>query len=96
MLAEQPPADIAALLSLFQHVPPVVRRRAKELFETIQEASRHGVEERVVPMPAVAEVAQAPMELDEPSEEGAPEEIAAQEKSLWPTGVLQLSLRMSA
>ncbi|KAJ6516485.1 hypothetical protein C8R45DRAFT_960259 [Mycena sanguinolenta] len=35
-LAERAPADMAALLQMFQPVPPVVRRRAKELFETIR------------------------------------------------------------
>ncbi|KAJ6579470.1 ribonuclease H-like domain-containing protein [Mycena vulgaris] len=35
-LAERPPADMAALLQMFQSVPPVVRRRAKELLEAIR------------------------------------------------------------
>ncbi|KAJ7929003.1 hypothetical protein B0H13DRAFT_2652544 [Mycena leptocephala] len=35
-LAERPPADMAALLQMFQPVPPVVRRRAKELLEAIR------------------------------------------------------------
>jgi exosome complex exonuclease RRP6 len=36
-LAEQPPADMAAFLATFKSVPPVIRRRAKELFDIIQE-----------------------------------------------------------
>lgn len=35
-LAERPPADMAALLATFKGIPPVVRRRAKELFDLIQ------------------------------------------------------------
>ncbi|OBZ71400.1 Exosome complex exonuclease rrp6 [Grifola frondosa] len=36
-LAERPPADMAALLSVFRPVPPVMRRRAKELLDAIRE-----------------------------------------------------------
>ncbi|KAJ7621619.1 ribonuclease H-like domain-containing protein [Mycena polygramma] len=39
-LAERPPADMAALLQMFQPVPPVVRRRAKELLEAIRACLR--------------------------------------------------------
>ncbi|CAK5284338.1 unnamed protein product [Mycena citricolor] len=35
-LAEQPPSDMGSLLKLFQSVPPVVRRRAKELLDEIR------------------------------------------------------------
>ncbi|KAI0265554.1 ribonuclease H-like domain-containing protein [Gloeopeniophorella convolvens] len=38
-LAEQPPADMAALLHAFPSTPPVVRRRAKELLDAIREAA---------------------------------------------------------
>ena len=34
-LAEHPPADMAALLAAFKNIPPVARRRAKELFDLI-------------------------------------------------------------
>lgn len=41
-LAEQPPADMAALLKIFHSVPPVIRRRAKELLEVIRDCvKRH-------------------------------------------------------
>ncbi|PCH40326.1 hypothetical protein WOLCODRAFT_162269 [Wolfiporia cocos MD-104 SS10] len=38
VLAERPPADMAALLSIFRPVPQVIRRRSKELFDAIQDA----------------------------------------------------------
>ncbi|KIK69880.1 hypothetical protein GYMLUDRAFT_150634 [Collybiopsis luxurians FD-317 M1] len=37
-LAEQPPADIAAMLRIFKFVPPVLKRRAKELLDVIRDA----------------------------------------------------------
>ncbi|KAL0960894.1 hypothetical protein HGRIS_005903 [Hohenbuehelia grisea] len=37
-LAEHPPADMAALLAIFRSVPPVIRRRAKELLEVVRGA----------------------------------------------------------
>ncbi|KAF8652850.1 hypothetical protein AX16_004125 [Volvariella volvacea WC 439] len=36
MLAERPPAEMSALLMLFNSVPPVVKRRAKELLEVVR------------------------------------------------------------
>ncbi|EGN98143.1 hypothetical protein SERLA73DRAFT_91376 [Serpula lacrymans var. lacrymans S7.3] len=42
-LAEQPPSDMPALLAFFQHVPPVIRRRAKELLDSVRDAvARYG------------------------------------------------------
>lgn len=41
VLAEKPPADMAALLSLFHPVPPVVRRRSKELLDAIRGAAKN-------------------------------------------------------
>ncbi|CCM05603.1 uncharacterized protein FIBRA_07831 [Fibroporia radiculosa] len=38
VLAERPPADMAALLSLLHPVPPVIRRRSKELLDAIRAA----------------------------------------------------------
>ncbi|KAJ7638309.1 ribonuclease H-like domain-containing protein [Roridomyces roridus] len=43
-LAERPPADMAALLQIFPSVPPVVRRRAKELLEAIRSCLRQYLE----------------------------------------------------
>ncbi|GBE85266.1 Exosome complex exonuclease rrp6 [Sparassis crispa] len=37
ILAERPPADMAALLSVFHPVPPVIRRRTKELLDAIRD-----------------------------------------------------------
>lgn len=64
-LAERPPADVAALLATFKSVPPVVRRRAKELLDTIQEAARehHDV---AAATPDVLDVVMAPTETARP------------------------------
>ncbi|KAE9407816.1 hypothetical protein BT96DRAFT_954400 [Gymnopus androsaceus JB14] len=53
-LAEQPPADMAAMLRIFNFVPPVLRRRAKELLDVIREAVRkHLSSEQEKPPPDV-------------------------------------------
>ena len=44
LLAEQPPADMAALLGIFRSsVPPLVKRRMKELLGTIKDAVKRGI-----------------------------------------------------
>jgi exosome complex exonuclease RRP6 len=44
LLAEQPPADMAALLGIFRSsVPPLVKRRMKELLSTIKVAVKRGM-----------------------------------------------------
>jgi len=44
LLAEQPPADMAALLSIFRSsVPPLVKRRMKELLSTIKDAVKRSM-----------------------------------------------------
>ena len=40
MIAERPPNDLAALLAMFPSVPPVVRKRAKELMDEIRAAKQ--------------------------------------------------------
>ena len=43
-LAEEPPAEMASLLRMFQtSVPAVVKRRAKELLSVIKEAVKRGL-----------------------------------------------------
>lgn len=43
-IAEQPPADMAALLAIFRSsVPPVVKKRAKELLGAIRGAVKRGL-----------------------------------------------------
>jgi exosome complex exonuclease RRP6 len=37
-IAEQHPADMATLLNIFRPVPPIIRRRARELLDTIKDA----------------------------------------------------------
>ena len=44
LMAEQPPADMATLLSLFKPtVPPLVKKRAKDLLSVITEAVKRGL-----------------------------------------------------
>ncbi|KAK7676364.1 hypothetical protein QCA50_020668 [Cerrena zonata] len=40
LLSERPPNDLAALLAMFSSVPPVIRRRAKELMDEIRAATQ--------------------------------------------------------
>jgi len=43
-MAEQPPADMAALLAMFKSsIPPIVKRRAKELLTVVKEAVKRGM-----------------------------------------------------
>ena len=80
-LAEHPPADIAGLLAAFAHVPPVVRRRAKELLDAIREAAR-GAEEA----PPQAEAVAMEVDADAPAAEPATADVPAVDAKLWPTG----------
>ncbi|KDR77424.1 hypothetical protein GALMADRAFT_209792 [Galerina marginata CBS 339.88] len=44
LMAEQPPADMAALLAMFKSsIPPVVKKRAKELLSVIKDAVKRGM-----------------------------------------------------
>lgn len=90
VLAEQPPADIAALLSMFQHVPPVVRRRAKELFDDMREAARQGAVSVPLPTPAAPHVAPDVMQVDSTPVESATEDKTSQDATLWPAGACEL------
>ncbi|EKM49624.1 uncharacterized protein PHACADRAFT_214164 [Phanerochaete carnosa HHB-10118-sp] len=90
VLAEQPPADIAGLLSLFQHVPPVVRRRAKELFEAIRQAAAVSSEESVVPTPTAPQAPQEPIQVDDASSTQTGETLPTDKASmLWSSGTAQ-------
>ncbi|KAJ6544046.1 hypothetical protein B0H19DRAFT_1169443 [Mycena capillaripes] len=65
-LAERPPADMAALLQVFQPVPPVVRRRAKELLEAIRACLQRYLSKSQVAAPAPSVVEKdAEMQVDE-------------------------------
>lgn len=48
-LAEQPPGDMAALLRVFSSVPPVIKRRAKELLEVIRDCVRMHLQKSMPP-----------------------------------------------
>ena len=84
LFTEQPPVDIAGLLSMFQYVPPVVRKRAKELFDTIRDAVKDVPEE--APAVEAVESTETPMQVDE--EERAPEvPLSDSATGLWPNGI---------
>ncbi|KAJ7896101.1 ribonuclease H-like domain-containing protein [Mycena olivaceomarginata] len=82
-LAERPPADMAALLQMFQPVPPVVRRRAKELFEAIRACLQDYVSKKAgEPAPAPPAVEKdAEMQVDEVVVAVAP--VTAAVGNLW-------------
>ena len=72
-LAEQPPADMAALLGIFKSsVPALVRRRAKELLEVIREAVRRGLEGK--------QVAKVEEEANKTGSEVVAQDVASKEK----------------
>lgn len=61
LLAEQPPTDMASLSRTFQHIPAILRRRSKELLDTIREAAKevttsHGDIPQATTPPPVADV----------------------------------------
>lgn len=64
-LAESPPGDMAALLQMFQSVPPVVRRRAKGLLDAIRACvQRHlSKSQETAPTPSTME-SDVVMEVD--------------------------------
>ena len=94
MLAEQPPSDMAGLLGMFQHVPAIIRRRAKELLDTIREAGKEvvavveevpAVVEGSVPSEPVVDEVMAVAENE--AKESLPQSaIVAQDQQLWPSG----------
>jgi exosome complex exonuclease RRP6 len=96
-LAERPPADAAALLAIFRPVPPVVRRRAKELLDTIREAVREALGEGSAPKPVTAAVTvsstvPAPLAKNQANVAAvAPMEVDSESPAqtashMWPTG----------
>ncbi|KAI0060351.1 hypothetical protein BV25DRAFT_1917713 [Artomyces pyxidatus] len=52
-LAERPPPDMAGLLATFQSVPPIIRRRAKELLDVVREAVARGLRSQTASEPTV-------------------------------------------
>ncbi|KAH7923828.1 hypothetical protein BV22DRAFT_557849 [Leucogyrophana mollusca] len=53
-IAEKPPSDVAALLSIFQPVPPVLRRRAKELLDAVKDAVARHATNGIIPPPVAS------------------------------------------
>ncbi|KAF9265330.1 hypothetical protein L218DRAFT_167220 [Marasmius fiardii PR-910] len=54
-LAEQPPADMAALLRVFSSVPPLIRRKAKDLLDEIRQAVTAHLQGETLPSASVEE-----------------------------------------
>ena len=96
VLADKLPADMAALLSLFHPVPPVVRRRSKELLDAIREAVKSvqdAAEPQVSPEAALvqadAPVAEAAADVEMDAAEAATASSGRAEASstdLWDHG----------
>lgn len=85
VLAEKPPADLAALLSLFHPVPSVIRRRSKELLDAIRGAVRNAQKETQAarqPPTDVPVAAQEDVEMDA-AEAAAPSSGSAESLDLW-------------
>ncbi|KAF9068629.1 ribonuclease H-like domain-containing protein [Rhodocollybia butyracea] len=90
-LAEQPPADMAAMLRIFHFVPPVLKRRAKELLDVIREALKHhltAADEKSLDVPMLQESAKAEQQLSL--------ERGSIDPSLWPSGSLSTKPPLSS
>ncbi|KAA1473827.1 hypothetical protein DENSPDRAFT_780589 [Dentipellis sp. KUC8613] len=86
-LAEQPPADMPALLAAFQSVPPVIRRRAKDLLDAIRAAIKRAFKEATgaASTSAVPEQHEG-MDVDAPAQTTAPTveaPVPAPASDLW-------------
>ena len=94
LLAEQPPADMPALLGVFRSsVPPLVKRRMKELLSTIKDAVKRGMgmaqldnqgtEEKKEPESAKKDVVMLDAEMKALAEEKGAMQEATAIKSFW-------------
>ena len=91
ILAEQPPTDMASLLSKFHHVNPVLRRRSKELLDTIRQAAQEQ-NPRVIPEETAAtEASQDAMQIDSTPREISPTTPTETPSArLWPQGTCDM------
>ncbi|KAJ3559317.1 hypothetical protein NM688_g420 [Phlebia brevispora] len=97
MLAEQPPNDIATLLSMFHHVNPVFRRRSKELLDTIREAAKESILVDTPPEAPSAEVTQDVMDVDQAAPVVSASQAAQDSPDrLWPQSVGGQGLRTTS
>jgi exosome complex exonuclease RRP6 len=83
-LAEQPPADMAALMRVFHPVPPVVRVRAKEIMDVIREAVREALGPQLPGAPVEAKEVSEPLIQVELAPE--PMQVDSTAPSLWKAG----------
>ncbi|KAI0345691.1 hypothetical protein BDW22DRAFT_1426352 [Trametopsis cervina] len=98
VLAEQAPRDMASLLSLFQHAPAIIRRRAKELLDTIHEASKEDVvpPEATTSQPSVVETVEVVMTaVEEVKENTVQFSQGTHDVRLWPTGGRKINVSSS-
>lgn len=91
-LAERTPADMAALLAVFHPVPPVIKRRARELLDAIRDTVKKVLAPAVAaavlePTSALATTDES-MAVDSPTTQGAPPADNAKTvtPSLWSKG----------
>ncbi|KZT28826.1 hypothetical protein NEOLEDRAFT_1057691 [Neolentinus lepideus HHB14362 ss-1] len=103
-LAERPPADMVALLAAFQPVPPVIKRRAKELLDGIKDVVKASLGTSAAkPEPAV--ISERPGASEDDMMEGVEKTTATQEANasttssnsrLWPTNQGSTSMKAAS
>ncbi|KAK0437138.1 ribonuclease H-like domain-containing protein [Desarmillaria tabescens] len=82
-LAENPPADMAALLRVFHSPPPLMKKRARELLDTIRDAVKAHLS-RSVSASSIPEPQPEPMEVEHVDEDVvAPETQPTPSSTLW-------------
>lgn len=88
-LAERTPADMAALLSVFHPVPPVIRRRAKELLDAIRDTVKGALgptaeTPRATAGPSAAQ--EVAMPIDEEASAAEMPKASTLSSALWANG----------
>lgn len=81
-LAESPPADMAALLRVFHSPPPLMKRRAKELLDTIRDAVKVYLS-RSSSTSSIPEQQPEPTEVEHVDESPVLKTQALQSSTLW-------------
>ncbi|PPR05868.1 hypothetical protein CVT24_006622 [Panaeolus cyanescens] len=92
-LAEQPPADMAALLNMFRGgMPPVLKKRAKELLNVVKDAVKRGMEvsqpkhlvkEKEDRLGSNEDMVMLEAEVEKLDEKNSGDDSAVQTSSLW-------------
>ncbi|TFK48707.1 hypothetical protein OE88DRAFT_1663795 [Heliocybe sulcata] len=99
-LAEKPPADMAAFLATFQPVPPVIKRRAKELLDGIREVVKESLGAPAAkPEPAAipeSVSASQDVEMRDEAKDAIQDSRSPSSSRLWPTNQGSASMRAAA